>query len=228
MQVTAKVDLSRFENSFYHPGRSWFWRMAWFAIGLPVLRCSMIPSSGFRRLLLQFFGAQIGPGAVIKPGFRVKYPWNLRVGRYCWLGEDAWVDNLTLVSIGDHVCISQGAYLCTGNHDWADPAFGLIVRPIQIGDGAWVGARASLAPGAVVGEHAVIGFGSVVTKRVPPYQIHCGNPAAFVRHREIASIKSSQPSAANRDGQAADQGLSPAGTSPASSDASSHSRLISR
>src|SRR5690606_2767007 len=81
-------------------------------------------------------------------------------------------------------CVSQGAYLCTGNHDWSDPAFGLIVKPITLGDGSWVGARAVIAPGVELGECAVAAAGSVVARPIPPYEVHSGNPASFrcVRH----------------------------------------------
>lgn len=185
MQVSAKVDLSRFENASYNPGRSSIVRILWFAIGLPLLRCSILPASSLRRALLRLFGAEIGEAAVIRPGCRVKYPWNLKAGKHCWFGEDCWIDNLTLVRIGDNVCISQGAYLCTGNHDWEDPAFGLIVRPIRIEDGAWIGARSSVGPGTVIGESAVVGLGAVVTRNVPAGEIHAGNPATFIRHRQI-------------------------------------------
>lgn len=185
MHPSSAVDLSRFENSFYHPGSSWLVRMLWFAAGLPLLRCAVIPSSSFRRYLLRVFGAEIGENATIKPGFRVKYPWNFKAGKNCWLGEDVWIDNLAQVTLGDNVCISQGAYLCTGNHDWSDPAFGLLVQPISIHDGAWVGARACLAPGVTVGTGAVIGFGAVSSRSVPAFEIHVGNPAVFLRRRHI-------------------------------------------
>jgi putative colanic acid biosynthesis acetyltransferase WcaF len=55
---------------------------------------------------------------------RVKKPWLLDIGEHSLFGEDAWIDNLTTVTIGIHACITQGAYLCTGEHDWSDPAFG--------------------------------------------------------------------------------------------------------
>jgi putative colanic acid biosynthesis acetyltransferase WcaF len=187
MAASAKIDLSHFQNTAYHPGASWLKQVAWFVLGIPLLRCPVIPSSAFRRALLQLFGARIGRGAVLKPGIRVKYPWNLTTGDNCWIGEDAWIDNLTEVTLGNNVCISQGAYLCTGNHDWADPAFGLIVRPIRIDDGAWVGARASLTPGVVINEGAVVAFGAVVMKNVPAYEVHAGNPATFVRPRHVTA-----------------------------------------
>jgi putative colanic acid biosynthesis acetyltransferase WcaF len=139
--------------------------------------------------LLRFFGAAVGEGVVIKPGVRVKYPWKLKIGKHCWLGEDAWIDNIAPIVLGDNVCLSQGAYLCTGSHNWSDPSFGLIALPITIQDGAWVAARASVAPGVVMGRGAVAGFGSVVTRNIPASEIHSGNPAVFIRHREIAAGK---------------------------------------
>jgi putative colanic acid biosynthesis acetyltransferase WcaF len=135
---------------------------------------------------LRIFGAEVGRGIVIKPGVNVKYPWHLRLGDHVWLGEGCWIDNLTSVYIGDDVCISQGAYLCTGNHNWSDPTFGLKVDPIVLGDGSWVGARAIVSPGVTLGEGAVAASGSVVTKNIPNYEIHAGNPAALVRRRVLS------------------------------------------
>lgn len=187
-KMNVTVDLSRFDNAHnrhYDVGRSFFVRTAWFVFGAPMLRCSLLPSSSVRRTLLRCFGAEIGEGAVIKPGVRVKFPWKLRTGKHCWIGEDCWIDNMAPVTLGDNVCISQGAYLCTGNHDWRDPAFALITQPIRIGDGAWIAARASLAPGVTVGRCAVVGFGAVVTKSVPAHQVYGGNPAKFLQNREV-------------------------------------------
>lgn len=179
------VHLVTFDNTWYHPGRSRLIQIAWFAIGLPLLRNHIMPFSSLRVSLLRWFGARIGVGAVIKPGVRVKYPWLLEVGDYCWIGEDAWIDNIALVQVGHDVCLSQACYLCTGNHDWTDPAFGLIARPIRVCDGAWVGARALICPGVTIGPCGVAAAGSVVTRNIPRDEIHAGNPSRFVRVREI-------------------------------------------
>jgi putative colanic acid biosynthesis acetyltransferase WcaF len=181
----SPVQLRQYDNSWYRPGRSRIWQMAWFFVGLPVLRCSLLPSSAVRVWLLRFFGAEIANGVVVKPGVRVKYPWHLRIGQDCWLGEDCWIDNLTEVRLGNDVCISQGAYLCTGNHNWSDPAFGLIVDPVTLNDGSWVGAKAFIAPGVVLGTCAVAAAGSVVNKSIPDFEVHAGNPAQFVRLRRF-------------------------------------------
>jgi len=192
------IDLSSYKHT-YRSGRSAIVRALWFFAGLPLLRCQALPSSAFRRWLLRLFGAEIGRAVIIKPGVRVKYPWLLRVGDHCWIGEDCWIDNLSLVCIGNHVCVSQGVYLCTGNHDWSDPAFGLIVRPIHVHDGAWLCARAIIGPGARIGEGAVLTAGSVATKSLEPYSVYAGNPATQFAHRTInAGITDGSPLAAAR------------------------------
>lgn len=190
METHPPVDLSRFDNSWYNPGRSSLLRTLWFLIGQPLLRCSILPSSSFRVALLRLFGASIGRAVVIKPGVRVKYPWLLEIGDYSWIGEDTWIDNLATVRIGSHVCVSQGAYLCTGNHDWTDPKFGLIVQPIALHDCSWIGAKSILCPGVILGKGAVAAAGSVVTKNIPAWEIYAGNPAIFLRSRTVAPTAS--------------------------------------
>jgi putative colanic acid biosynthesis acetyltransferase WcaF len=149
----------------------------------------LLPFSSIRSLVLRLFGAKVGIGVVLKPGLRVKYPWFLSIGDHSWIGEDVWIDNLTKVTIGTNACISQGVYLCTGSHDWSDPAFGLLVQAITIEDGAWVGARAVICPGVTIAECAVVAAGSVVTKDVPADEIHAGNPARFLKKREIRDVR---------------------------------------
>ena len=108
----------------------------------------------------------------------------LQVGQACWLAEDAWLDNLAPISLGDRVCLSQGTYLCTGNHNFRSPGFDLRLGPITIGPDAWIAApRAVLAPGTVIGAGAVVALGAVVSGTVPPGAIVRGNPAVVVGER---------------------------------------------
>lgn len=179
------VRLSTYNNDSYHPGRSAAWRLIWFFFGLPLLRSHWLPFSGLRVRLLRAFGARIGTGVVIKPGVRVKYPWRVTIGDDCWIGEDCWIDSIADVRIGSDVCLSQGSYLCTGNHDWSDPGFRLMEQDITIENGAWVGAKAIICPGVVVAEGSVVGAGSVASRRIPAHEIHAGNPAKFIRKREL-------------------------------------------
>jgi len=179
-----------YDNRWYRPGPFWK-RTLWYFLGEPLVASHWMPSSGLRVRLLRLFGARIGKGVTIKPGVRVKYPWFLLTGDDCWIGEFCWIDNLTTVRLGNDVCLSQGAYLCTGNHDWKDPAFGLIVEPIQCMDGSWAGAKSILGPGAVLGRGAVAGAGAVVSGYIPDFQIFAGNPAQFIRERVIGEKRES-------------------------------------
>jgi putative colanic acid biosynthesis acetyltransferase WcaF len=181
----SSVDLSRYRKQ---PRVGWGGRLRatlWFFLGLPLLRSPFNPSSTLKCALLRLFGARVGSGVVIKPGVRVKNPQLLSIGSHTWIGEDCWIDNLTDVYLGSHVCISQKAYLCTGNHDWSDPNFGLLISPISVDDGAWVGAGSMIAPGVRIRSHAIATAGSVVTRDIPAWEIHSGNPARFARSRQI-------------------------------------------
>lgn len=179
----SQPDLSSYDNSWYSPGRSSAFRALWFFVGSPIVRCQLLPFSSIRRFILRCFGAKLKLGVVLKPGIRVKYPWLLSIGEHSWIGEDVWIDNLVEVRIGANSCLSQGAYLCTGNHDWSDPSFGLQVLPIVLEDGSWVGARALICPGVTIGQSGVATAGSVVMKSIPAFEIHSGNPAHFVKRR---------------------------------------------
>jgi putative colanic acid biosynthesis acetyltransferase WcaF len=167
----------------WHPGAPRLVQTLWFFLGAPLLAARWLPGSPWRVALVRAFGAQIGSGCRLKPGLRVKFPWRLQVGEACWLGEDAWIDNLAPVTLGDRVCLSQGAYLCTGNHDFRSAGFDLRLGPITIGSHAWIAAMAVLAPGTQIGSGAVVAIGAVVRGTVPAGAIVRGNPAVVVGQR---------------------------------------------
>ncbi len=179
------TDLSRFDNSWFSPGRGYLTRIVWHFVNALFLQSSLNPSSGLKIRILRLFGAGIGVGVVLKPSINVKYPWNLSIGDYSWIGEGAWLDSLAPITIGGNACISQGVYFCTGNHDWTDPAFGLIVKPIVIQEGAWVGARATILPGVTVKSHSIVAAGAVIARDTEPYMVYAGNPAVAVKERKI-------------------------------------------
>ena len=184
-QAATAIDLSVPDNTELVRGAPLWIEAAWHVLGLPLLRSQLITSSRFRCWLLRRFGAQIGSAVYIKPGVRVKFPWYLTVGDHTWLGEDLWIDNLAPVTIGAHCCLSQGAYLCTGNHDWTTSNMKLFRKPIRCETGSWVGAKAVICPGVTIGSGAILTAGAVAQKSVPPFEIHSGNPAAFAKHRVL-------------------------------------------
>jgi putative colanic acid biosynthesis acetyltransferase WcaF len=183
--MQALVDHRGFSSRDYSAGRPLVVRVLWIVVEALVFLNPIATSYRLKRWLLRVFGADIGTGVVIKPGVHVKHPWRLSVGDHSWIGERAWIDNLAPVSLGRSCCVSQGAYLCTGNHDWSDPGMGLFARPITIKDGAWVGAFARVAPGVIVGQEAILTMGTVLTENAAPSMVYRGNPASICRRRTL-------------------------------------------
>lgn len=171
------TDLSKYDNSWYNPGGNALKRFLWYFVNALVIKNHLNPISGIRVKALRLFGAKIGRGVVIKPGVNVKYPWLLTVGDYSWIGEDVWIDNLAEVSIGSSCCLSQGAMLLCGNHNYRLPTFDLMVKPITVEDGAWVGAKSVVCPGVTVGRDSILTVGSMATSNLEAGKIYQGIPA---------------------------------------------------
>ena len=179
------VDKSGYNNSWYTQGVPKAVMLVWFYVNATCIRSSFIPISKVKASILRLFGATIGENVTIKPGVSVKYPWRLKLGDYVGLGENVWIDNLGDVEIEDQVTISQGAMLLTGNHDYTKVKFDLIVKPIKIEKGTWVGARCIVCPGVTLGTHSVLTVGSVAKTSLEPYGIYAGDPAIKVKTRVI-------------------------------------------
>lgn len=180
----GRVDLSSFDNSWYKPGPRWK-IILWFITNSVVLNTYLPIPIRLKVAVLRLFGAKIGRGVIIKPAVNVKYPWFLSVGDYAWIGESVWIDNLMAVSIGNHACLSQGAMLLTGNHDYRKPTFDLTAKPITLENGVWIGAKAIVCPGVHCQSHAVLAVNSVANQTLTAYGIYQGNPAVLVRQRTI-------------------------------------------
>jgi putative colanic acid biosynthesis acetyltransferase WcaF len=166
-------------------GASKLKQVAWYLVSILIIK-SPIPGSGIRVFFLRQFGAKIGTGVVLKPYLNIKFPWKLVIGDFTWIGERVWIDNLDHVSIGNSVCISQGAFLLTGNHDFKKVTFDLMIAPINIENGVWLGAASIVCPGVTCGTHAVLSIASVATKNLLSYSIYKGNPAEKIAERIIS------------------------------------------
>lgn len=179
-----KVDLSKYNNSFYNQGSA-IKRTVWYFVNLLIFKSGIFPFYSLKTFLLRMFGAKIGKGVVIKPNVNIKYPWLLEISDYCWIGENVWIDNLDKVFIGSNVCISQGALLLCGNHDFSKTHFDLIVNPIILEDGVWVGAKSIVCGGVTLYSHSVLSVSSVATTSMEAYGIYRGNPALKIKDRII-------------------------------------------
>lgn len=115
---------------------------------------------------------------------------NLSIGNDTRLGENSYINAKGGLVIGDNVKIAPQVFICTSNHNYYAPKKLPYdgkenLRPVNIGDHVWIGARAIIIPGVTIGEGAVVGMGSVVTKDVPPCAVVGGNPAKTLKYRDI-------------------------------------------
>src|SRR5580765_3588779 len=182
--MNSALDIAANRRSGKYSASEMFRRVLWgFA------RClfcfSPRPCFGWRRFLLRCFGATVGREVHIYSSARIYFPWNLSIGDWSAVGEDAFIYNLGPVTIGARVTISQRAHLCAGTHDYTQATMPLLKPPIEIRDQAWICADAFVGPGVVVGEGAVVGARAVVIKNVEAWTVVAGNPARVVKKREL-------------------------------------------
>jgi putative colanic acid biosynthesis acetyltransferase WcaF len=180
-----RTNLSEFNVGEYKAGNK-LKVFVWYFINYYILNSSFPWPYKLKVFLLRLFGAKIGVGLIIKTRVRIKNPWRLKVGDHCWIGESVWIDNLENAEIGNNVCISQGAMLLTGNHDYTKSSFPYRLGRIEIEDGVWVGAKSVVCPGVICRSHSILTVNSVATKELNAWGIYSGNPAVFVRDRKIS------------------------------------------
>lgn len=177
--------LDNYTTGNYTPGAPYLQQLLWYFLGSPLVESYLLPISTVKIGILRIFGASIGKGVRIKPGVRIKFPWRLSIGNYVWIGENTWIDNLAPVVIESHVCLSQGVYLCTGNHDWNHLDFQLISAPIHIEESSWIAAKSVIGPGVTIGRGAVLTLGSVTGQSLESMMIYAGNPAQPIKKRKM-------------------------------------------
>lgn len=179
-----QTDLSKFDVGDYTAGPKW--KVAiWYFFNYFIFNSALPWPYGLKRSLLRLFGAKVGKGLIIKAKVRIKNPWKLIIGTNCWLGESVWIDNLVKIEIGDNVCLSQGAMLLTGNHDYTISDFPYRLGEIHLEDGVWIGAKSIVCPGVVCKSHSILTVNSVAAKQMDAWSIYAGNPASFIRHRKM-------------------------------------------
>lgn len=159
--------LSQFPPGGYDKGRSVPWQAAWVLVHGLVFTKWWFPRR-FRPAVLRAFGAKIGTNVTIRHNVRVQWPWKLAIGDESWVGEDAWLYNVDTLTIGSDVCLSQGAFVCTGSHDHNSSDFRCDNGPIVIENGVWLCAQSLVLRGVTVGAGSVVGGRAIATKNVPP------------------------------------------------------------
>jgi putative colanic acid biosynthesis acetyltransferase WcaF len=168
-------------------GRSSVYTQMWWIVQSTLFGLSPQALFGWRRWLLRLFGARIGKGVFIRPSARITYPWKLKIGDHCHIGDDVVLYSLGEIEIGDCAVISQRSYICTGSHDYTSPTFDLYAKKIFIEPEVWVATDVFVGPGVRIGNGAVVGARSSVFSDVPPGVIVVGTPARFIGLRTMKS-----------------------------------------
>lgn len=167
------------------------WSSVWLVLFRPTPRWAF---HGWRRMLLRIFGAKIGQGCRVAPSCFVWAPWNLEMGTLSVLGDGVDCYTMDKIRIGSKVAVSQRSFLCTGSHDIASLSRPMVTAPISIGDHVWIAAESMVMPGVDIGEGAVVGARSLVTRDLPAWTVCSGHPCREIRPREITKPGASAPS----------------------------------
>jgi len=158
-------------------------RILWQIVWKGLASWSPKPMHGFRAMLLSLFGAKVGRGAHIYPKVAIWAPWNLEIGEEAGIADGVILYSQGKIIIGRRAVISQGTHLCAGTHDYEHPGMPLITKPITVGDYAWITAEAFVHGGVTIGDGAVIGARSVVTKDMPEWTVCAGHPCKPLKPR---------------------------------------------
>lgn len=143
---------------------------------------------------------RLGTGCLIEGTLSTYTPTaRIILGDNVFVGANTLIGSACEVTIGNNVLISYDCMIQDNDnhhtdsrirwndtaewknghrHDWSKTP----MRPIRIGHGAWIGAKAIILKGVTIGDGAIVGAGSVVTRDVAPYTIVGGNPARFIRN----------------------------------------------
>lgn len=179
-----KVNLSMYHNAFSKRNKiaRLLWTVVWFSLARPFPRSI---GNGWKLFLLRMFGAKVNSKAIVYSSVRIYMPWNLEMAEHSCLGPEVDCYNADKIRIGAHTTISQKTYLCTASHDITNSSLPLITSPIIIEDQVWVAANAFIGMGVVIGQGTVVGACACVFKDVEPWSVVGGNPAKFIKKREI-------------------------------------------
>ena len=151
------------------------------------LTCRFTPNhlNRWRLLVLRCFGTTISGRPYVAPSAQITMPWNVTLEHRACVAPGTILYSLGPIRIRKRATVAQYCYLCTGSHDVTVATLPLVVGAIDIGADALIFAKTFIAPGVVIGEGAVIGAASVVTRDMPEWTICVGNPCKPIKPREF-------------------------------------------
>lgn len=134
--------------------------------------------------LLKQLLASCGQDSVIRPPFFCDYGYNISIGHGVFLNFNCVLLDVNLIEIGDRTQIGPAVQIYAADHPRDPEARRTNLengRPVRIGANVWIGGGAIILPGITIGDDAIIGAGSVVTRNVPSGATVAGNPARPLR-----------------------------------------------
>jgi maltose O-acetyltransferase len=143
-----------------------------------------IPSHRVRNWFYRTAGLRLAPGSSIHWHAEFYAPERITIGGGTTIGDTAFLDGRSGLSIGDNVNLGSHVSVYTRQHEVDSPYFAEVGAPVVIEDYAWVASHAIVLPGVTIGEGAVVAAAAVVSRDVAPYAVVAGNPARHVRNRE--------------------------------------------
>ncbi|MGZ4202627.1 MAG: acyltransferase, partial [Thermoleophilaceae bacterium] len=105
---------------------------------------------------------------------------NVSLGDYALISHGCYLDSKDRISVGARTGVAMGVALITSNHELGGELQRMgrfHTAPIEIGEGAWIGARSLVLPGVTVGDGSIVAGGAVVTRDVEPHSLYAGVPA---------------------------------------------------
>ena len=135
-----------------------------------------------RQLLTELTGRPTPESVTVFPPFQADFGQNIVLGERVFINSGCRFQDQGGIRIGDDALIGHNVVIATLNHD-LDPAHrgDLLPAPVALGRNVWIGANATMLPGVQIGDNAVVGAASVVTRDVPANMVVVGVPARAVR-----------------------------------------------
>ena len=156
------------------------------------LNHTMPMTDEYQQILKELFGDNLGEGAYVAAPIQGACLDRIKMGKNVMINSNLLAMARGGITIEDDVQIAANVQLLTNNHDPYERMV-LPCKPILIKKGAWIGAGATILPGICIGEHAIVGAASVVTKDVPDCAVLVGNPAKVVKMLEVERFNNTDP-----------------------------------
>lgn len=144
-----------------------------------------LPFAFVRRLVASIFLKKIGKRVQFARHLDIRSPYRISIGAHSHINKNVLLDGRGVsLTIGKNVDIAQEVNIWTMQHDYNDPQYKSIGKPVRIEDYVWIASRATILPGVTIGRGAVVASCAVVTKDVPPLAVVAGVPAKVIGYRK--------------------------------------------